>query len=76
MKIKLEATLEFEDDEKYEEFLEYVQSQEKHLKIYTDKGMRDRIAQAIALNKSMSSHLRHTPLFSFDEVERLEVIDE
>ncbi|OQA51373.1 MAG: hypothetical protein BWY45_03367 [Euryarchaeota archaeon ADurb.Bin294] len=76
MKVKISGTIEFETEEQYEEFLEYVQSQEKHLKAYKDKGMRDRIAQAIAFNLSMSSHLHHPPLFSFEEVEKLEVIEE
>ena len=68
MKVKISGTIEFETEEQYEEFLEYVQSQDKRLKIYKDKGMRDRIAQAIALNLCMSSHLHSPPLFSFEEV--------
>lgn len=76
MKVKIEAVLEFENDEYYEEFLETSDRRYKDLKIYKDSPLRGQVSQAIAMNLCMSPHLYNNPLFSFETVEKLEVLPE
>ncbi len=76
MKVKIEAIVEFRTDDDYDQFIEYVNQQYCNLKAYGPSPLRGKIANALGLNKGMSSHLHMIPIFSFERVETMEVVDE
>lgn len=76
MKVKIEAVLEFESPDDYDQFLEYADQQHRNLTTYGHNPLREMVANALGLNKGMSSHLHVSPIFTFETVEKLEVIVE